>query len=251
MHIDSFFAKPNTWIMDMENYWWHNLHLANDGQSQWCSLIPVAQLCNNCLRQSQVLIQPPLPLLMLKVWATVFTFFMNEDRTSLMNSHQFVAPDEPNYLLCCVCGNDGNLYHPSQNCQLLLNGYQCFKCLRLHLRVDYHNYIPHSLNNYPKCHLLHNGQTLGNVPLHEGRYGVDCLGQIWGEWYQILLWAIWCCNPLDMHKAMLELKNIIGDEELPWWMGLKASCRFITNFTWLVDACIQMLEQNNHKKKQF
>jgi hypothetical protein len=56
--------------------------------------------------------------------------------------------------------------------------------------------------------------VLGNVPLHEGRYDVDCLGQIQGEQYQILLWAIWCCHPSDMHKAMLELKNITHDEEL-------------------------------------
>jgi len=52
-----------------------------------------------------------------------------------------------------------------------------------------------------------------------------------------------------MHKAMPKLKNITRDEELVRWMGLKALGRFITNFTWLVDACIQMLEHD--KKKQF
>jgi hypothetical protein len=53
-----------------------------------------------------------------------------------------------------------------------------------------------------------------------------------------------------MHKAMPELKNIIGDEELVRWMGLKALGRSVTNFTRLVDACIWMLEQDNHKKKK-
>jgi hypothetical protein len=41
-----------------------------------------------------------------------------------------------------------------------------------------------------------------------------------------------------MHKAMPELRNIIGDEELARWMGLKALGQSITNFTRLVDACI-------------
>jgi hypothetical protein len=53
-----------------------------------------------------------------------------------------------------------------------------------------------------------------------------------------------------MHKAMSELRNIIGDEELAQWMGLKALGRSITNFTRLVDACIRMLEQDNRKRKQ-
>jgi hypothetical protein len=53
-----------------------------------------------------------------------------------------------------------------------------------------------------------------------------------------------------MHKAMPELKNITGDEELARWMGLKALGRSITNFTRLVDACIRMLEQDNRKRKQ-
>jgi superfamily II DNA helicase RecQ len=52
LHIDSSFAEPNVWIMDIENYQWHNLHLAVDCQSQWCSLIPTAQPCDNYLRQS-------------------------------------------------------------------------------------------------------------------------------------------------------------------------------------------------------
>jgi superfamily II DNA helicase RecQ len=50
MHIDSSFIEPNAWIMDMENYQWHNLHLVVDGQSQRCNLIPIAQPCNICLR---------------------------------------------------------------------------------------------------------------------------------------------------------------------------------------------------------
>jgi hypothetical protein len=54
-----------------------------------------------------------------------------------------------------------------------------------------------------------------------------------------------------MHKAMPELKDIIRDEELARWMGLKALGRSITNFTRLVDACIRMLEQDNHRKIQF
>jgi len=67
---------------------------------------------------------------------------------------------------------------PYQNYPFLLDGYQCFKSLGPHPRADYHNSIPHLLDNCPKCHLLHNGQALGNVPLHERKYGVDCLGQI-------------------------------------------------------------------------
>jgi hypothetical protein len=46
----------------------------------------------------------------------MFTSFMNEDRTSLMNFHQFVVPNEPNCLLSNVYGGDGNVCHPSQNC---------------------------------------------------------------------------------------------------------------------------------------
>jgi hypothetical protein len=50
-----------------------------------------------------------------------------------------------------------------------------------------------------------------------------------------------------MHKAMPQLKNITHDEELVRWMGLKALSQSINNFTQLVDACIRMLEQDNHK----
>jgi hypothetical protein len=175
MHIYSSFVEPNAWIMDTENYQWHNLHLVVDGQSQQCSLIPVAQSCDNCLWQAQVVsLQPPLPLPMLRVRATMVTSFMNEDLTSLMNFCWFVTLDEPNCFLCCVCGSDGDVCHLNQNCPLLLDGYQCFKCLGPHPRADCHNSIPHSPNNCPKCHLLHNMQVSGNVPLHEGRYGVDC-----------------------------------------------------------------------------
>jgi len=48
-----------------------------------------------------------------------------------------------------------------------------------------------------------------------------------------------------MHKAMPKLRNIICDEELAQWIGLNALGRSITNFTRLVDACIQMLEEDN------
>jgi len=48
-----------------------------------------------------------------------------------------------------------------------------------------------------------------------------------------------------MHKAMPELRNVTRDEELAQWMGLNALGRSITNFTRLVDACIQMLEEDN------
>ncbi len=223
-----------------------------DGQSQRCNLIPAAQLCDNCLRQSRaVSLEPPPPLPMLRVRATVLTSFMNEDRTSLKNFRRFAALDEPNCLLCSVYGDARNLCHPSQNCPLLLDGYRCFKCLGPHPRSDCPNSIPRSPDNCPKCHLLHNGQALGNVQLHEGRYGVDCPGQIRGERYRILLWAIWRRNSSDMHKAMPELKNITRDEELARWMGLKALGRSITNFTRLVDACIRMLEQDNHRKMGF
>jgi hypothetical protein len=221
LHINSSFVKPNTWIMDTKNYRQHNFHLVVDGQSQWCSLILAAQPCDNCLWQSRaVSLQPRLPpLLMFKVRATILTSFMNKDHTSLTNFRRFATPNEPNYLLCCVYGDDGNmgqnapwmwplwrgtkcttqtnpktLYpfkvlrvrecaqtacfsaifclgltfgvpqrigstsvgHPSQNCALLLDGYQCLKCFGPHPRSDYCNSIPWSPDNCPKCHLLHN-----------------------------------------------------------------------------------------------
>jgi hypothetical protein len=186
LHIDLSFIGPNAWNMDIENYRCHNLHLDVDGQSQWCSLIPVARPCDNCLRQSRRCHcnpPPPFSLPMLGVRATAFISFMNKDRTSLMNFHRFVAPDEPNYLLCRVYDGEGNVYHPSQNCPLLLDGYRCFKCLGPHPRSGCRNSIPRSPDNCPKCHLLHNRHTLGNVPLHEVRYGVDYPGQIQGEEY--------------------------------------------------------------------
>ncbi len=86
--------------------------------------------------------------------------------------------------MCSVYGDARNLCHPSQNCPLLLDGCRCFKCLGSHPRSDCPNSIPRSLDSCPKCHLLHNGQALGNVQLHEGRYGVDCPGQIRGERYR-------------------------------------------------------------------
>ncbi|CAM6062103.1 unnamed protein product [Sphagnum tenellum] len=150
-----------------------------------------------------------------------------------------------------VYGDAGNLCHPSPNCPLLLDGCRCFKCLGPHPRSDCPNSIPRSPDSCPKCHLLHNGQALGNVQLHEGRYGADCPGQIRGERYRILLWAIWRRNPSDMRKAMPKLKDITRDEELARWMGQKALGRSITNFTRLVDACIRMLEQDIRRKIQF
>jgi hypothetical protein len=194
---------------------------------------------------------PPPPFPMLGAWATMLTSFMNEDRMSLMNFRRFATPDEPDCLLCRVYGGDGDFCHPSPNCPMLLDGYQCFKCLGPHPRSDCHNSIPLSPDNCPKCHLLHNGQALGNVPLHEGRYGVDCPSQMQAERYRILLWAVWRRNPSDMYRAMLELRNVAGDEELARWLGLKALGRSSTNFTRLVDACIRMLEQDGHKKTRF
>ncbi len=41
---------------------------------------------------------------------------------------------------------------------------------------------------------------------------------------------------------MPELKNITGDEELAWWMGLKALGWSIANFTWLIVTRSQFLE---------
>jgi hypothetical protein len=191
LHIDSSFAEPNTWIVDTETCRQHNLDLAVDGQAQRCNLVPVAQPCDNCLRQSFAMsTQPPLPLPMLKARATVLASFLYEDRTSLMNFRQFVAPDELDCLMYRVYSGDGDFCHPSQNCPSLLDAYQCFKCLGLHPRSDCRNSIPRSPDNCPKCPLFHNGQALGNVPLQEGRYGVDCPGQIQGERYQIFLWAV-------------------------------------------------------------
>jgi hypothetical protein len=64
---------------------------------------------------------------MLRARATMLTSFMNKDRTSLMNFRRFVVPDKPDCLMRRVYGSDGNVCHPSQNCPLLLDGYQCFK----------------------------------------------------------------------------------------------------------------------------
>jgi superfamily II DNA helicase RecQ len=52
LHLDSSFAEPNVWITDTENCRRHRLHLAVDGQPQRCNLIPAAQPCDNCVRQS-------------------------------------------------------------------------------------------------------------------------------------------------------------------------------------------------------
>jgi hypothetical protein len=79
---------------------------------------------------------------MLRARATVLTSFMIEDRTSLMNFRRLAVLDEPDCLMCRVYGGDGNVCHPSQNCPLLLDGYQCFKCLGPHLRSDCRNSIP-------------------------------------------------------------------------------------------------------------
>jgi hypothetical protein len=252
LHLDSSFAEPNVWITDTEKCRHHHLHLAMDGQPQRCSLILAAQTCDNCLRQSRALSQqPPSPLLVLSVRGTVLTSFVNEDRAALMNFRRFVAPKEPDCLLCCVYGGDGNVHHPSQNCPLLLDGRRCFKCLGPHPRSDCRNFIPQSPDVCPKCHLSHNGPALGNVPLHEGSYGVDCPGQIWGERYRILISAIWRRNPSDVRKAMPKLMNITRDEKLARWMGLKAFGRSVTNFARLADACIRMLEWDHRCRRQF
>jgi hypothetical protein len=188
---------------------------------------------------------------MLSARGTVLTSFVNEDHAALTNFRRFATPEEPDCLLCRVYGSDGNVRHPSQNCPLLLDGRQCFKCLGLHPRSDCRNSIPQSPDVCPKCHLSHNGQALGDVPSHEGRYGVDCPGQIRGKRYRNLLWAIWRRNPSDVRKAMPELMNITRDEELARWMGVKASGRSVTNFTRLVDACIRMLERDHRCRRQF
>jgi hypothetical protein len=187
---------------------------------------------------------------MLSAHGTSLTSFANEDRAALTNFRRFVAPEEPDCLLCCVYNGDGNVRHPSQNCPLL-DGRRCFKCLGLHPRLDCRNAIPQSPDVCPKCHLSHNGQALGNVPLHEGRYGVDCPGQIRGERYRILLWGIWRRNSSDVCKAVPKLTNITRDEELARWMGLKAFGQSVTNFARLADACIRMLERNRRCRGRF
>jgi len=50
MHLDSSFAEPNAWIVDIETCRRHNLHFAMDGQAQWCSIVPAAQPYDNYLR---------------------------------------------------------------------------------------------------------------------------------------------------------------------------------------------------------
>jgi hypothetical protein len=93
---------------------------------------------------------PPPPLPMFSARATELTSFMNEDCASLMNFCRFVVPNEPNCLLCRVYDDDGNVCHPSQNCPLLLDGFQCFKCLESHLRSDCPNSIPRSPDSLKK-----------------------------------------------------------------------------------------------------
>jgi hypothetical protein len=68
---------------------------------------------------------------MLSARGTVLTSFMNEYRIALTNFRRFAALKEPDCLLCCVYGGDGNMGHLSQNCPLLLDGRRCFKCLEL------------------------------------------------------------------------------------------------------------------------
>jgi hypothetical protein len=61
MHLDSSFVEPNAWIVDTETYQRHDLHLAVDGQAQRCSIVPAAQPCDNCLRQSRAVSGKPPP----------------------------------------------------------------------------------------------------------------------------------------------------------------------------------------------
>jgi len=99
---------------------------------------------------------------------------MTEDQLSLINIRRFATPNEPNCLMCCFFNPNENNVHLKQHCQRLLQAHQCFKCLGQHSWVDYPNLIPLSLDNCPTCHLLHNGQALGNIPLHEGKYDIKC-----------------------------------------------------------------------------
>jgi hypothetical protein len=72
--------------MDTENCRRHHLHLAVDDQPQRCSLIPAAQPCDNCLRQSRAVSQqPPSPLPVLSVRGTALTSFVNKYHAALTN----------------------------------------------------------------------------------------------------------------------------------------------------------------------
>jgi hypothetical protein len=239
-----------TWrIVDDTIFIWPST--ANPNGAAWFpphnSAITVYDNCERCHSKPP----PPPSLSMLNMCGIVLTFFVNEDRAALTNFCRFAAPEEPDCFLCCVYGGDGNMRRPSQNCPLLLDGHRCFKCLGPHPKSDCRNSIPQSPDVCPKCHLSHNGQALSNVPLHEGRYGVDCPSQIQGERYWILLWAIWCRNPSDVRKAMPELMNITRNKELAQWMGLKAFGRSVTNFAWLANACIRMLERDHRCRRRF
>ncbi len=170
---------------------------------------------------------------------------MTEDRLSLINIRQFVAPNEPNCFMCCFFNPNENNVHLSQHCQRLLQAHQFFKCLGQHSPVDCPNLIPLSPDNSPTCHLLHNGQALGNISLHEGKYDIKCGGQLQGKCYRVFIWAMWHEYRSHMEKAMPSLKNISNNQEFARWMATKAFGHSINNFVQLANACICIIEENN------
>jgi hypothetical protein len=242
MHMDPSFVEPNARIMDTNNCWKNGLHVFVNGQPQWCNLILTTEPCDNCFHHLQTMSpQPPTPMAMLIMRSTLKPSSMTEDQLSLINIRQFAAPNEPNFLMGCFFNPNENNVHLSQHCQRLLQAHQCFKCLGQHSRVDCPNLIPLSPDNCPTCHLLHNGQALANIPLHERKYDIKCGGQLQGKCYWVFIWAMWHeCGP-HMEKAMPSLKNILNAR----WMATKALGHFVNNFTRLANACICIIEENN------
>jgi hypothetical protein len=112
--------------------------------------------------------------------------------------------------------------------------------------MDCPKLIPLSLDNCPTYHLLHNGQALGNIPLHEGKYDIKCGVHLRGKSYRVLIWAMWHEYRPPMEKAMPSHKDISNDQEFARWMATKALGHSINNFTQLANACICIIEENNY-----
>ncbi len=119
-------------------------------------------------------------------------------------------------------------------------------CVMLSCSLLNHNLVTKPWIWYcPTCHLLHNGQALGNIPLHEGKYDIKCRGQLQGKCYRVFIWAMWHEYHPHMEKAMPSLKDISNDQEFARWMATKALGHSINNFTRLANACICIIEENN------
>ncbi len=93
---------------------------------------------------------------------------------------------------------------------------------------------------------LYAGHSLRNILLHEGKYEIHYKGQLRGEHYRMLIWAIWWHNHLALEKAILDLfMDIVNDVNMVHWMVGKVQGRSINNFTQAVNACVCFIGHNN------